>query len=209
MMPSDNNLKVKTIMSIILLIIAVLFAMSCKECPTEPKEKDIIQTDTTSHAMAWCIDTLRTSFVSSIIHDVAVIDENNIWAVGEFFIGDTIDPSGLKTEKCNIVKWNGTQWNYEWLYCNGIYASHELFIITTFCQEDVWLSDGNLFHFDGETWTLYQLWDMGLLSADESGILAMWGPSPDDVYFVGYSGVILHWNGSLLSRIISPTTKDL
>jgi len=36
-MPSDNNLKAKTTMSIILLLVAVIFAMSCKECPTEPK----------------------------------------------------------------------------------------------------------------------------------------------------------------------------
>ncbi len=37
-MSSDNNLKVKTVMSIILLISILLCAMSCRECPTEPEE---------------------------------------------------------------------------------------------------------------------------------------------------------------------------
>ncbi|MFA4907672.1 MAG: hypothetical protein WC602_05370 [archaeon] len=37
-MPSDNNLKAKTAMFTIFLIVATVLAMSCKECPTEPEE---------------------------------------------------------------------------------------------------------------------------------------------------------------------------
>ncbi|MCO6473712.1 MAG: hypothetical protein J5I57_08280, partial [Melioribacteraceae bacterium] len=38
--------------------------------------------DTTSHNFSWEIFTFGEGFNSSILRDVAIIDENNIWAVG-------------------------------------------------------------------------------------------------------------------------------
>ena len=39
-----------------------------------------------------------------MLYDVAIIDENNIWAVGEIWIADT---SSLGYTKYNAVHWDG------------------------------------------------------------------------------------------------------
>ncbi|MDD5766625.1 MAG: fibronectin type III domain-containing protein, partial [Candidatus Marinimicrobia bacterium] len=60
----NNNLKAKTGMPIILLITALLFAMSCKECPTEP-DYDIYL-------------TAEDVFSTSVVLNVALPDSGDV-----------------------------------------------------------------------------------------------------------------------------------
>ncbi|RMH85630.1 MAG: hypothetical protein D6681_16225, partial [Calditrichaeota bacterium] len=61
------------------LLLSLLMAISCKKNPT-PGAPPPTGPDTTSHHFVWQIDTFGTE--NSVFFDVAVIDENNIWAVG-------------------------------------------------------------------------------------------------------------------------------
>ncbi|GAB6283729.1 MAG: hypothetical protein STSR0008_25320 [Ignavibacterium sp.] len=45
--------------------------------------------DTTSHNFSFETWTFGGEAGSSVLYDVAIIDENNIWAVGEIRISDT------------------------------------------------------------------------------------------------------------------------
>ena len=63
--------------------------------------------DTTSHNFTWQTFTFG-QHSSSTLYDVAIINENNIWAVGEIYMNDSLgnpDPNLY-----NAVQWDGTSW---------------------------------------------------------------------------------------------------
>ena len=57
--------------------------------------------DTTSHNFTWVIDTLGD--YGSYLNDVAIIDENNIWVVGN-----------IETDsgEYNAAHWDGIDWDF-------------------------------------------------------------------------------------------------
>ena len=74
---------------------------------------DTIRSDTvkaktlepTSHNFTWETWEFGTHS-SSALYDVAIIDENNIWAVGEIYMNDSLGNPDSKLY--NLIKWNGT-----------------------------------------------------------------------------------------------------
>ena len=203
------NFRLKILNLKLAILLGVALWISVVQCPDNPLVDNNPALDTTSHTIFWEVDTLISIGTSSQINDVAVVNDSTIWAVGDFFQGVLTTPSGDQRNKSHIVKLNGSCWSYDWIYYDGIYYAHELYDILFFSNSNQWILDGNIWHWNGEKWKLYQLWDMGLINEDKGGIRALWGPNPDNVYFVGLDGVILHWNGSSLNRMISNTTADL
>ena len=281
-MPSDNNLKAKTVMSIILLLSVLLCAMSCKECPTEQPDYDIYLTvedilctsvvlnvtlpdsgdvstftldrddstvatytcndgdtliidegltpdtdyiygvrflkddktkaesdpvavhtvDTTSHAISyWEIDTLG---ISGGIYDLWIVSENNIWAVGEITVDDPDSSfNGTGRQNFNAARWDGEKWNLIRMERGAPMES-----IWYFDDNNIWAA-GIPIHWDGEKWTYYHLWDMGILNADDGGVEHIWATSPDNIYFVGNKGSIVHYDGSTFTKMESGTTCRL
>ncbi len=62
--------------------------------------------DTTSHNFTWQTFTFGEHSTSTL-YDVAIIDENNIWAVGEIYMNDSLgnpDPIFI-----TLLQWNGTK----------------------------------------------------------------------------------------------------
>ena len=62
--------------------------------------------DTTSHYVSWEIDTLGSPGTWSHFNDVAIIDKNNIWAVGDMYI---IEDDGSRIQY-NEAHWDGQDW---------------------------------------------------------------------------------------------------
>jgi len=92
--------------SLLLLLIVLITTLnfSCKKTPTEPPHN---MQDTTSHNFKWQKFTFG-QHSSSALYDVAIIDENNIWAVGEIYTNDTLgnpDPYAY-----NALHWDGIKW---------------------------------------------------------------------------------------------------
>jgi len=150
--------------------------------------------DTTDHEIySWEIDTLG---FSGEINDIRIISKNDIWAVGEF-----VTDSGT----FNVAKWNGDRWNLQLVgaigvNCNGIYY---------FTEDDIWIATGILYHWNGKEWERYHLWNMGILNESDGGVEYIWGSSPNNIYFVGGNGTIVHYNGSNFKKMASRTTCDL
>ena len=70
-------------------------------------EVTFITMDTTSHNFTWQTFTFG-EHSSSTLYDVAIINENDIWAVGEIYINDSLgnpDPNAY-----NVVHWDGNNW---------------------------------------------------------------------------------------------------
>ena len=102
-----RNCYKKALTGFLFFISLFIITISCDS--TEPDNINTDQ-DTTSHNF-----TFQTwSFgqhSSNILYDVAIIDENNIWAVGEIYLNDSLgqtDPQAY-----NAIHWNGVQWEFK------------------------------------------------------------------------------------------------
>ena len=159
--------------------------------------------DTTSHDFIWTIDTLGS--YGSYFMDVAIIDENNIWAVGNIVVPDPDSSfNGTGWREYNAARWNGDEWELM-----GIYSSTlDLYAIWYIAEDDIWVLGSYPIHWNGEDWTQYHLTNMGIIPGGLSNG-AIWGSASDDVYFVGGHGRIVRYDGSGFTRLESGTEVDL
>ena len=161
--------------------------------------------DTTSHNFTWQTFTFG-EHSNSILRDVAIIDENNIWAVGEIYMNDSLgnpDPNAY-----NAIHWNGNDWIPKKINVlfRGYIITPPLEGVFAFSSTDIWFVGSLPIHGDGTDWTLYDLRTTVDLNLSLSKV---WGSSSDDIYFVGRAGSIAHYNGSTWTKIESGTTVDL
>ncbi len=104
--------------------------------------------DTTSHNFTWQTFTFG-QHSSSVLYDVAIINENNIWAVGEIYMNDSLgnpDPTSY-----NAVHWNGQNWELiknTNIIKEDIPRSTVPFEIFAFLEYDIWF-DG-VIQWDGD-----------------------------------------------------------
>lgn len=203
-MPSKT--KPKLIVPVIFIFLIFLF-----QCPEEPNiDNDLPKIpDTTSHAIFLEIDTLVSVGTSSQVNDVAVVDDSTIWLVGQFFTEGRYTNDNDWQTQFTISRWNSPNWAYDGIYYNDNFYNSEFYAIHIFSEDDIWISSQNLWHWSNNGWKHYHIWNLGLANENEGGIAALWGSDPDDVYFVGVGGLILHWDGSDLSRMTSNTNADL
>jgi len=203
-MTSDKKFKLLLNTMIVTVLSLLLFLSSC------PEELDYYDdSDTTSHDFLWETYTFG-DLASNDLNDVVVVDENNIWAVGEIFVYDPDSSwNGTGIETFNAVHWNGTEWEYIHIRGSLMNDTGPLYSIWYFDDNDIWVSSGCPEHWDGTKWTLYHLWDMGILSNDDGGVYRIWASSPSNIYFVGYKGSIVHYDGKNFRKLESGTTLDI
>jgi hypothetical protein len=164
--------------------------------------------DTTSHDFVFQTFQLGEAF-SSVFSDVAIIDENNVWAVGEVYMRDSTgqeDPDAY-----NLARWDGIQWRLTRLqfpsFCGqpGT-APHPGRAVIAFSANDVWIADVASFaRWNGTTFTILCIPPEIL----PGSINKMWGENSSSVYVVGNLGTIVHYNGSGWQGITSGTTLPI
>ncbi|VAX24633.1 hypothetical protein MNBD_IGNAVI01-1727 [hydrothermal vent metagenome] len=159
--------------------------------------------DTTSHDITWETFTIGDG---GLLRDVAVINENNIWAVGEIHTAETdqFDSNGVWVQPYNAVHWNGEKWKLIRIGGYGYWAYSTVF---AFESDDVWF-DGTV-QWDGQKYTAH----MNNFPLEPNGdgwmVYGMWGTSSKDFYVVGNGGNIAHYNGNSWKKIESGTDVDL
>lgn len=176
-------------------------SQSCLVCPPQ-------NTDSTSHQFTWRIDTFGVGG-GNILYDVAIIDENNIWAVGEFHLKDSA--GNYDYIPYNLLIWSGISWvpkraMIEYL---GTRISPPLYGIFAFSGKDIWVATDIPVHWDGTNWIYYHLFDMEVLKEIDGGVNKVWGKNSSDVYFVGGRGTIVRFNNGNWQRLNSGTTLDI
>ncbi|WP_407931013.1 glucosyl transferase, partial [Ignavibacterium album] len=160
---------------------------------TSSNELTVTTMDTTSHEFSWQSWEFGT-IGSSTLYDVAIIDENDIWAVGEINIADT-SINGYTTY--NAVHWDGTKWELKRiLYKGGFWSIRTIF---AFSSNDIWFS-GYVRYLNGQ---FIELTIPDILIG--WGINKLWGSSSEDLYAVGNNGNIAHWDGRKWTKIESGT----
>ncbi len=153
----------------------------------ETKKSDTLQVrtlDTTSHNFSWQTFTFGNPEIgSSILYDVAIINENNIYAVGEIYLNDSLgNPDPIRY---NLAIWNGANWKLRKLTYQGFPpVIHSVLAIN---EHNVWLDPW--FHWNGESFLEIPI-DPILTGV---GVNKMWG-NEDGIYVVGDDGFIAYRN---------------
>jgi hypothetical protein len=167
----------------------------CTDCPT--------QTDSTSHNFTFTTYTFGGIGGSSSFKDVVIINENDIWAVGEIYTTDST---------YNAAHWDGKSWKLIKVYDAGNQFIGSLRGIIVLNTTEIWLTDGGIHRWDGvskQAITSYSR--IALIGGEENGqsVDKLWGYSSSNIYGVGQKGMITHYNGSTWSKLESGTTLDI
>jgi hypothetical protein len=162
--------------------------------------------DTTSHNFTWQNFSFG-DYNPSTLFDVAIIDENNILAVGEIYLNDSFgneDP-----QPYSIAKWNGNNWEPKKLFydINLIVTSIRGIIVLS--PNNIYLAGGSIFHWDGNSSTVELVYSRLNLPDPNGTIEKIWGNSNSSIYGVGNAGSCVFYNGSSWQIIESGTDVDL
>ncbi|MCW8805840.1 MAG: glucosyl transferase [Ignavibacteriaceae bacterium] len=197
-------------------IAAILLSLSLllKSCnTTEPPDNGNNQ-DTTSHNFTFQFWTFG-EHSSSVLYDVSIIDENNIWAVGEIYLNDSLgqpDPHPY-----GLVHWDGTDWEVKRITVQNPSGGFSYIIPTgiyVISPTEIWLARGGVFLFNGDSikqtyWLInYPGYNGGIFSDGESAS-KLWGTSSQDLYTAGLKGALAHFNGTNWQKIESGTTLNI
>ena len=141
---------------------------------------------------------------SSELNDLSIIDENNIWCVGEINMNDSL---GNPEPNCyNAAYWNGQNWDFKKIMFYTICGqqsrtSYPAKAIFTFNENEIWIAmDGDQItkiENGNQVSTICLPWSFS--------INKMWGSSSDSLYVVGSNGSIAHYNGSIWAKIEAGT----
>ena len=163
--------------------------------------------DTTSHNFSW--ETFEFGEQSnSHFKDVAIINENDIWAVGEIHTAETdqFDSNGVWVQPYNAVRCDGVKWELKRIMfysdpdkpeygkdsspCESAFVFNESeFAITSNVQTIIFDKAGN-----------ERIIKMGFPWKDRFTISSIWGTTSQDFYVVGNGGNIAHYNGSKFDK---------
>ncbi|NOX89189.1 MAG: glucosyl transferase [Calditrichaeota bacterium] len=155
--------------------------------------------DTTSHEFEWQTFEFGGQGGSSSFYDVAIIDENDIWAVGEIYTAD---------DKYNAAHWNGEKWELRkvpYIDEKGYAWITPIYSVFAFSKKDIWFEGG--IHWNGSKFI-----SIKKNISFPSHVNKIWGSSSSDLYIVGNNGLIAHYDGQQWQRIESGTTahfKDI
>ena len=182
--------------------------LSRSKLNTYSNELNLTTMDTTSH------DFHFRSFIvcnrSSDLWDVAIINEDDIWAVGWMYMNL---PEGKDDpQPVGAVHWDGTEWKQVKLPAVAS-PTYNTFLTPTdviaFSPNDIWFANGGVIRFDGKKVTkCYWIADFpGNVDSTilENGITKLWGTSSSNIYAAGYKGAIAHFDGKNWHKIESGT----
>jgi hypothetical protein len=163
--------------------------------------------DTTSHNFTWQTFTFGGQAGSCTLYDVAIIEENNIWAVGEIYL---LDSTGVPDPNAyNAVHWDGSQWEVKRIKtnaCGGV-VYPPIKAIFAFSADDILFAhiDGSITYYNGIEFSN----DCSLITQLNGSANKIWGVSRNDYYVVSGNGFIAHYQNGQWSRIESGTDVDL
>ena len=199
---------------ITLLLAATIVGFNCKKNPVEPPVKDGTDstgTDTTSHNWTFTIDTLGDGN-GSTLYDAAIvsIDPPLIYAVGEIYLKDSTGQFNL--QPYSVLEWDGHQWKLNRIYNTDNNLIPNISGIFIFTSSDIWLADGGVYRWDGTSRKVSESFDrISLIGGTENGqsVNKLWGTSSNNLYGIGWKGMVTKYNGSSWQKLSSGINTDI
>jgi hypothetical protein len=184
------------------------YQTAINECQVSSNELNVTTMDTTSHNFTWQAWTFG-EHSSSVLYDVAIINENSIYAVGEIYMNDSLgqpDP-----QPYGVARWNGTDWTLIKVPYHDFNQTEKypgpLFSIAIIEDEIYVVSYANLLKWNGSDWEEVAFF-MEQIPFDGQ-VLKMWGLDQNNIYCVGRSGAIYHYFGIGWQKLESGTDVDI
>lgn len=177
----------------------------------ETSTTEVTTLDTTSHDFTWQTNTFGDPNAgNSILYDIAVISENDIWAVGAIYIADT---SANGFTNYSAVHWNGNEWELKKLFYNDKdYYGNDFTVILTnirgifvFNNTDIWLAAGSIFRWNGVDSLIDFSFRTVTPSGLQPGINKLLKYSNSELYGVGNSGSIIRYINGAWQKLESGT----
>lgn len=194
-----KNLKV-------LLLITVPFITQFSCNPAEPP--DSTGQDTTSHNFSFQTWTFG-EHSSSILYDVAIIDENNIWAVGEIYMDDSLGQAD--SHPYSVAHWDGSEWNLMKVpyhdFNQIVKYPGPLFTVADIGGNIYVASYANLLKWTGNDWEEKAFFMEQIPFAGQ--VQKAWGRNENNIYCVGRNGAIYFYFGSGWQKIESRTELNI
>jgi hypothetical protein len=183
----------------------LLILLSTVGCNSVEPDDNGNGVDTTSHSFTFQNWTFG-EHSSSVLNDVAIINDSSIWCVGEIYMNDSLgnpDPQAY-----NAVYWNGNEWEQKRITVNfrGNLITPLLEGAFAFSNTDIWFVGSLPIQGDGENWIIY---DLRTTVDPNISLSKAWGSSSSDIYFVGRNGSIAHYLNGTWSKIESGTDLDI
>ena len=197
-------------LTVLAFLLGIVFLQTCKKERNPVSPPVTIKPDTTSHNFTFVIDTIGNNpLFPSHLWDVWVVNENDVWVVGEINTLDTgFDSLGNFIPPYSAAHWNGEKWEYVRFWDNG-WPSHSVitpvFSIWKFSDSEVWLAAGGIFKKKGDRWYLKYK------NNPDAGemVTKLWAASENEIYGVGARGLIVKYDGNSWTRMESGTDVDL
>lgn len=182
------------------------------DTPTDSSASVSVTTlDSTSHNFQFETFVLGDGN-SSVLYDVAIINDTLVYAVGEISVKDSL--GNWINPPYNIAKWNGQEWELKrvTVMFRGNFITPELYGIYAFSATDIWLAAGMAIHGDGQNWVGHDV--RAITGYDTLSFTKCWGQSSSDMYFVGLRGSLAHYSsgpngGGTWRRVESGTSTNI
>ena len=198
----------RNIFTITALILLGICFTSCKEDNPVISPVPGNGEDTTSHNFTFQTWTFG-EHSSSTLYDAAIIDDNNIWAVGEIYLNDSTgqpDPQPYA-----VAHWNGTEWELMKVsyhdYNQTVKYPGPLFSVTSINGEIYSVSYANLLKWTGTDWIEKAFFIKQI--PFEGQVLKIWGNNENNIICVGRNGAIYKYFGSDWEKIESGTDLNI
>ncbi len=153
--------------------------------------------DTTSHNFTWQSFEFGGQGGSSSFYDVVIIDENDIWAVGEIY---------TENDKYNAAHWDGEKWELKKILFHTFCTHGSMF---QYPARSVYVVNYTIFISSGSEITFIKNGIQVKNQCTPVSINKIWGTSDNDLYVVGNNGLIAHYDGRQWTRIESGTTAHI
>jgi hypothetical protein len=158
--------------------------------------------DTSSHAFQFEIDTLGDGN-SSVLYDVAIINDTLAYAVGEMYLRDSTGQ--LDPIRYNAAVWNGSTWNIIRVpyYYQGQPFYNPIQTVYAFAPNDIWFAGNGVIRWNGQQYIPVAIppsvWGPNRINK-------IWGNSSNSLYIVGDGGSIAYYANGSWQHVESGTT---
>jgi len=192
----DNAINIQDI----IIVIEVILDLQCPDQFQFPCEYNLSECciDSTSHFYAWEIDTLGA--FGSVLMDVVIIEENDVWAVGEIRLSTDVQ------DRYNAAHWDGTSWELMRITAQPSYIYSQFDCNAAFSSSDIWVAANVPLYGDGEVW---QGFFGGIYPYGMGWMNEIWGRDSNDIYFVHDDGNVVHKLGEEFYIVPTDTNQRL
>jgi len=157
--------------------------------------------DISNSNFVWHVDTIAD--YPSVLRDVAIIDDNDIWAVGEL---------KMTGGPYNAIHWDGVEWTYFKIpmYVGGnipLTQPANLKAVFAVSTSEVYFCAGASFtKWNGIEFVPLDIFSEYVGDPDYGPLYRMWSETGDDIFLVGYNGYSVHYDGSNWEKLETGTS---